>query len=161
MRGSLVSEPGAVINTNEMIGVRATPSGFQAYCSLGNVQVVHLGFFGDPGLASQVADLGAIKAALEGGLPLQARSEALVAVVHFSAKSALELQPESDVQGLTLNEPVSEGDWPEEVLCELRARPWSEVVECMAGNTAAREYVASPDLLNEAEVSCQPSQCGD
>ena len=54
-----------------LIGVRATPLGFQAYCFKDD-EVVHLGLFEDEGFAAQVADLGAIKSALEAGLPLQA-----------------------------------------------------------------------------------------
>ena len=56
-----------------LTGVRATSAGFQAFCS-SNGEEMHLGFFDEPGLASQIADLGTINAALEAGLPLQLKS---------------------------------------------------------------------------------------
>ncbi len=53
------------------IGVRTTPFGYEAFCSRDGEEVP-LGIYNDQGVASQLADLWTVKAALEAGLPLQA-----------------------------------------------------------------------------------------
>ena len=68
----IVEQSMAVSMDGNRVGVRATPHGFQAFCSKDGEEI-HLGIFQDVGRAEHVADLGAIKAALEKGRPLQAR----------------------------------------------------------------------------------------
>ena len=46
------------------------------------------------------------------------------------------------MQGLELNEPTGEGDWPDDVLDELKARPWDEVLAYISGNIAGEESPA-------------------
>ena len=55
------------------------------------------------------------------------------------------------MQGLELNEPTGEGDWPEDVLDELKARPWNEVLAYISASIAGAEGPANDGQVSPAK----------
>jgi hypothetical protein len=102
------------------IGVRSTPSGYQAYCSRQGKEVV-LGIFEDAELAGQAHDCAAIKCALD-------------------AQDGLNVH-------VPLNDPSDTAGWTEPLLRMLKAQPWEEVVSSIALGAAkvARSAARTPE----------------
>jgi hypothetical protein len=112
----------------DLVGVRVTPRGFQAYCTRDGEEF-SLGFFDDAEMAAQAHDCGAIKVALEEGASLQ------------------------QVQ---LNEPLTE-EWTEEILEGLKAQPWEEVLTLISAGPLAEPPPSQPSAeLAHARPSVSP-----